>query len=234
MIDEAAFGLIKMVNGYYGRTALNVDEKRQTKRRGYKKSKPTNVSSAHINALLDLLSKHDDYESRRDMLLVCLLVYQGLRCSEVHDLEVQNVDLHEGTFKMYRRKVDKTQTHAMHARTLIAMQRYLAVAQPRKLLFEGVDRKEWSNAKGETRKGHSRYDGLATKSINERIGYLGLQVQVKDLSPHDLRHKYTTDLFKKKTPLDVVMQAGGWKSYKMPLEYRNESAIANEGVIQSE
>lgn len=235
VIDTSTFGLIQTVNGYYGKAARNVDDKREKTRTGAKKAEATTFSLAHLTQLLTSIRSEDDYIARRDYLLVCLFVFQGLRCSEVASLQTQHISLAEGTFTVERHKVNKRQTHDMHEQTLWAMQRYLQGLQTEtpRMLFEGVDRKAWTDTHHVYHKAHHKEDGLSVRAINERIGALGRVVSIENLSPHDLRHWWTTDLFKKKTPLDVVMQAGGWSSYKMPLAYRTDSTVANEGVQQS-
>ncbi len=235
VIDEEAIQRIQSVKGFHGKTARNVDEKRETMRIGAKKAEPTNISSSHMKALKALLEHDTSYTGIRDYLLVCLLGYQGLRCGEVTELKVSDIHLAEGLIVFYRRKVDKTQLQAMHVTTLIAMTRYIEDVQPSGLLlFEGIDREAWTDSTGKYHAAHKAENGLSTRSINDRIRYLGELVGVERLSPHDLRHYWTSDAFKHKTPIDIVMQAGGWNTYEMPLRYRGQTAIANEGIIQSE
>ncbi len=241
IINEEEVQRIRAVKGFRGNEADNIDEKREKTRVGYKKAKPTPISSAHMKYLKDLLEQDSSFTGVRDYLLVCLLGYQGLRCGEVAALKTSDVNVDEGIIVFYRRKVKKTQRHEMHKATLKAMSRYLGLSESSDgLLFEGVDHKAWIDSTGKAHKAHKTGDGLSTRSINARIAVLGKLVGIgvdegtSPLSPHDLRHHWTFDAFRHKTPIDVVMQAGGWNSYKMPLHYRGESAIANEGIIQSE
>ncbi len=60
---------------------------------------------------------------------------------------------------------------------------------------------------------------------------LSLKVFSKARLPH--HGSPVGDAFKYNTPIDIVMEAGGWNSYEMPLRYKGDSAIANEGIKQS-
>ena len=60
--------------------------------------------------------------------------------------------------------------------------------------------------------------------------FLGENIGIKGLSPHDLRHYWATKLANSKTPIDKLMSAGGWNSPAMPLRYIEASRIANDGI----
>lgn len=233
VLDPQAYRLIQSVKMYRARQLRNLDEKRPVKRRGKKKAEPVIVSTAHIDRLKDILRADDSYLGRRDCLLLCLLAHQGLRCGEIRQLEVQNMDLAGGYLVFYRHKVDKTQTHQLHPATHEAALRYFEVARPQGYLFQGVDRAAWSDTRGKSYKGHALTDGLSTRAINERVQYLGSLVGLEGLSPHDLRHYWTSDAARNKTDLATLQQAGGWNSPIMPLHYMEKHKIANEGIKQS-
>jgi integrase len=234
VLDERAIQLIQTVKGLQTQEAHNIDEKRKQTRRGAKKAEPTRVSPSHMKALRAMLESDTSYTGRRDYVLACLLGYQGLRCGEVAALQVANIDLTEGIFVFYRQKVLKTQRHEMHPTTLQAMQCYIEAYRPTGPLFLGVDHAAWTDSQGKFHKAHTAAQGLSTRAINERVRYLGEHVGINHLSPHDLRHYWTQDAFKHKTLIDTVMQAGGWNSYAMPLRYRGDTEIANEGIKQSQ
>lgn len=227
---------IRRVTGYQDRKAINVDTTREDTRIGAKKGTPTPITSEQIKALREVLSRDKSFFGKRDYFLLCLLGYQGLRCGEVASLRISDIQLAAGRFTVYRQKVNINQIHKMHAQTQIAAKEYLDVAKLTYKLFEGIDRDEYTNKEGKQYKAHKASDGLSNRAIYERIRLLGKRVGIvkPPLSPHDLRHYWTGDLFEHETQIDVVMQSGGWKNYKMPLHYRGERAIANEGVKQSE
>lgn len=234
VLDERAMQLIATVKGVQFKESVNIDKKREQTRVGAKKAQATHVSPSHMKALIAMLEADNSYFGRRDLVLLCLLGRQGLRCGEVARLQVEHVDLAGGLLVFYRPKVYKTQRHELHQTTLQAMRRYLEAYRPTGFLFAGVDKQAYMDNQGKFHKGHKASQGLSTRAINERIGYLGEQVGLDHLSPHDLRHFWVTDAFRQKTLIDVVMQAGGWNSHEMALRYRDDTIIANEGIKQSQ
>lgn len=233
VIDRQTAALIKTVKGFRNKEKRNADEKREIKRVGPKKAKPPRISSSHMRLLKELLEQDMTFLGRRDFLLVCLLGYQGFRCGEVAKLKVDEIYLDLGLIVLYRHKVDKTQRHKMHPTTLHVMQSYLKIAKPHIFLFEGVDRKEWADKSGRLHGESKATDGLSTRAINDRLRHLGSLVGIEKLSPHDLRHYWTFDLFEHGTSIEDVREAGGWSTFAMPARYKGDSAIANNGVKQS-
>ncbi len=71
---------------------------------------------------------------------------------------------------------------------------------------------------------------MTAGAINKRVGFLGEQIGVHGLSPHDCRHYWATSATRGGTDLKSLQDAGGWKSPAMPLRYVESQAIANKGV----
>jgi integrase len=119
--------------------------------------------------------------------------------------------------------VDKRQIHRLSPETLTAVRQYLTIdypiiRNPSPVLLAG-------STKNGTLKG-----SLSIRAIFSRVRLLGLQIGVSDLSPHDCRHTWATSASRAHTPLESLMEAGGWSSYAMPLHYIQSNTIANEGV----
>ncbi|MEI2692641.1 MAG: tyrosine-type recombinase/integrase [Anaerolineae bacterium] len=72
--------------------------------------------------------------------------------------------------------------------------------------------------------------GMSERAITERVRFLGSLAGIDGLSAHDLRHTWATSAARAGTPIDRLMDAGGWSSPAMPLRYIETSKIANEGV----
>lgn len=205
---------IKAIMTIAHREGRNIDGRRSIKRVGDKKAKTVLLSEAHVGLIKKKLSQ----DSPRNYLLFCLMADLGLRCGEVADLQVKDLDLITGLLIFYRRKVDKTQTHRLSEDALEAAQAYIATTEGK--LFNGNPHK----------KGKTSEDGISTRAINKIIGQIGIMVGVGGLSPHDLRHYWATTAIRKGTDVKSLQQAGGWNSPYMPLRYAEESEIANEGV----
>ena len=214
-LEASEYAMIKTVAGFDQTEARNVNEKREQSRCGKKKADPVSFSRAHVQLLK---RRPDTRQGRRDALLMCLLLDLGLRCGEISDLNVTDVNLHTGMITFYRHKVHKTQIHQMTPDTLQAAQKYLAdLPATQEALFIGVCSK-------------ARID---ERSINSRVEALGKEVGIQGknpLSPHDCRHYWTTSAFKGGSHLDSIQTAGGWNSPVMALRYAEASKIANEGI----
>lgn len=223
-IDTDEYLRIKNVKGYGFKEAKRVDEKRETTRRTTNSSgtatnkKATAVSLSKEQA--DSLKKQPDTpQGRRDALLMCLLLDQGLRCGEVAILQVTNFDLNAGTFTFYRPKVSKAQTHKMTTDTMRAAAAYLSHDAPALgLLLMG------------SKKNGELSGGLSDRAINNRVGVLGKLIGVDGLSPHDCRHYWATRAARMGTDPFALQDAGGWNSLAMPRRYVESAKIANEGV----
>ncbi|MEI8132285.1 MAG: tyrosine-type recombinase/integrase [Leptolinea sp.] len=207
------------------RDRQRIDEQRLKEgiptRIGAKKAEPLLLTSVQVAMLKQ---QPDTPQGRRDYLLLCLLLDHGLRIGEVAGLHATDIDLQTGIFSVYRPKVDKRQIHRLSADTLAAATRYFsidysAIRNPSPALLAG-------SAKSGALKG-----SLSIRAIFNRVRLLGKQIGVMDLSPHDCRHTWATLASRAHTPLERLMDAGGWSSYAMPLRYIQSNEIANEGII---
>lgn len=79
-------------------------------------------------------------------------------------------------------------------------------------------------------KGDRLSGAMSERAINKRVGYLGEQIGVQGLSPHDCRHYWATRAARQGTDPFALQDAGGWNSLAMPRRYVESAKIANEGV----
>jgi len=173
-----------------------------------------------VTALKD---QPDSPQGRRDRFLVCLLLDHGLRVGEVAGLRTVDLDRTAGTLAVYRPKVDKHQVHRLSVDTLQAAERYISLdITPMRNISPTL-------LAGSTKNG-SLKGTLSIRAIFNRIRLLGRQIGLAGLSPHDCRHTWATLASRAHTPLERLMDAGGWSSYAMPLRYIQSNEIANEGV----
>jgi len=220
VIDAGEYALIRSVEGYSRKEAKRIDEQREAEkieiRIGRKKSEPVSLTTKQTR---NLKNGPDTPQGRRDALLMCLLLDHGLRVGEVAGLQVSDFDIQAGELRFYRPKVDQEQTHRLTRDTLKAAEAYLTQdANEKGPLFKG------------SRKGGELQGGMVARSITIRVGFLGNQIGVEGLSAHDCRHYWATQAARSGTPIDRLMDAGGWSSPAMPLRYIEAAKIANEGV----
>ena len=216
-IDQTTYALIQTVNGYSRKEQKRVDEGRTIVRIGNKKAESVVLTPAQVARLK---TNYDTPTGRRDTLLLCILLDHGLRCGEAAILTVEHFDQVRGTFTFYRPKVDKEQTHTMSDDTRRALREYLEHGGPAAgMLFQT------------TRKGNIiAGQGMNERAITGRVAYLGKLAGIARLSAHDCRHTWATLAARAGTPLDRLMDAGGWSSMAMPLRYVESAKIANDGV----
>lgn len=224
-ISEAEGRMIASVKGYASKEAVHVDQKRTADgmgvRKGAKKAEAVTIPDDVAQIMMEA---GRDAQSRRDALLMCLLLRHGLRVGEVALLTRQSFDLKANTFTFYRPKVNLTQTHTLSPETRKAAGDYLKHDAP----AEGV---LWRRShKGTCKLGEPLSGKSIERALTKRVELLGRKYAIVGLSAHDCRHYWATYEARNKTHISDMMQAGGWKSPAMPLRYVERAKIANEGT----
>lgn len=229
VMDPAESQLIETVRARSRRRdRQRIDEQRRKEdiptRIGAKKAEPLLLTASQVAALKQ---QPDTPQGFRDQFLMCLLLDHGLRVGEVAGLRIADLDFQAGSLSVYRPKVDKHQIHRLSADSIQAARWYVTKGLitmrnlPPALLA------------GSTKNG-SLYGSLSIRAIFNRVRLLGRQIGLMNLSPHDCRHTWATLASRAHTPLERLMDAGGWASYAMPLRYIQSNEIANEGVRLNE
>jgi len=229
VIPDEELELLLSVKGYSAKTGRNLDAERVRQQlptsKSAKKATPTPVSTSQGLRLKTTThpkrrrrSRQDQGLETRDALLMGLLIELALRVSEVVGLNIEHFDLEQGTVTVYRGKTDETQVHQLKKHTRLAAEDYLAATGRRSgPLFLGYGGKR-----------------ITRYGLYDRVRLLGEQLGIDHLSPHDLRHYWTSDALGNGTPVDRVQSGGNWKSPTMVLKYARRTGIANEGVIITE
>lgn len=237
-MGELDYLKIKNVAGYSRKEAKHVNENRAQQgidtRKGDKKAKHTRITPQQAESLK--AQPDDTPQGRRDRVLMCLLIDHGLRVGEVAALTVGSVQLAANELVFYREKVNKTQRHTLTEDTAAALETYMTdlkrftLKDTDKLLCKSASKKNPEAWKA----GDLRQGGLSNRAISARVRYLGEQLGIDGLSPHDLRHFWATQAGKKvergEASLFNLQEAGGWSSLAMPRRYVDEAAIANKNL----
>ena len=159
---------------------------------------------------------HDQLLQERDELLMCLLIEHGLRVSEIVNLNVSSIDLQEKTLHVKRSKTYSQGTLKLMQGTYAAAIRYLPLLEEYASAILQLDNDDplFYGYEGER---------ITRFGIYDRVRVLGMQVGIKNLSPHILRNYWVQDAFRQKNnSLDMIQQYGGWKSAIMPLYYAQQ------------
>lgn len=220
---EAA--MIRTVQGYGGKEARRIDERRAATRRPTRRNGGVaSKKAAHVTISPDqakaLKAQPDTPQGRRDAVLMALLLDHGLRVGELVLLQVTDFDLKRGTFTFYRPKVDKTQTHKLTTDAARAVAAWIASGDAPAMgqLLRG------------SRKGGKLEGGMSERAVSDRVRVLGEAVGLEGLSAHDCRHYWATRAASQGTDPFALRDAGGWSSLAMPSRYVEAAAIANERV----
>ena len=225
-LDEKEYLLIEAVRGYSRKEGKRIDKERLAHkfpiRHSSKKSEPTIYTD---EAAERMKNQADTPKGRRNSLLMCLLIDHGLRVGEVAALTRGSFDLKARTMTFYREKIDITQTHQLTDDTYRAAVAYLTKDAPQAGIL-------WRRArKMKDELGKQLREAGATRSILEWVKEIGLKEGL-DLSPHDNRHYGATYEARHGTPVDRLMDWGGWASPAMPMRYINKEKIANSGTAK--
>ena len=211
--------MIRNVGGYSHKESLRIDDKRDaTRRDDAKKAEAVAITPQQAK---QLKKQPNTPQGRRDAVLMALLLDHGLRVSEAAGLEVSGVDLAAGTVTFYRPKVNMTQTHRLTRDAKHAMKAY----------FDAGDAPALGLLlRASASKGRLTHAGVSERNLSGRVHGLGLLIGIEGLSAHDCRHYWATTAARSGTPIDALMQGGGWSSHAMPLRYIERAKIANQGV----
>ena len=225
-LDSKEHLLIEGIKSYRSVEGKRIDKERVAHkvpvRIGSKKSEPTIYTD---EAAERMKNQVDTPKGRRNSLLMCLLIDHGLRVGEVAALTRGSFDLKARTMTFYREKIDITQTHQLTDDTYRAAVAYLTKDAPQAGIL-------WRRArKMKDELGKQLREAGATRSILEWVKEIGLKEGL-DLSPHDNRHYGATYEARHGTPVDRLMDWGGWASPAMPMRYINKEKIANSGTAK--
>jgi integrase len=209
--------LIQAVQGFGGKEAKRMDERRRVTRVGAKKARHVTIAPAQAKTLK---AQPDTPQGRRDALLMCLLLDHGLRVGEVARLEATDFDLAGGKMTFYRPKVDGMQTHKLTADTLRCLSAWIRA---------GDAPIHGPILRGSRKGGALTSTGVSERNLSERVRVLGERIGLNGLSAYDCRHYWATQ-WAGKVDLYRLREAGGWASLAMPRRYTKQAAVANEGM----
>ena len=144
---------------------------------------------------------------------MCLLIEHALRVSEIVALDATSINVKRHALTVRRSKTYSVDVLELMPATHVAAEKYLPLLPEEGPLFYGYEGKR-----------------ITRFGIFDRVRVLGALVGIANLSPHDLRHYWTKDVFKKGNCLDLIQRFGGWKSSAMPLYYAQEYGVTTRGL----
>src|SRR6266567_4908871 len=212
VIGTSEFTRIRGVDGIPHKKAVNIDKKRAQTRREYAGHATVKKAQATVipDEVLPRLKFPDTgFLSKRDALLMCLLLDHALRVGEIAILKKTQINLETRLLTFDRPKVDKeAQKHELKGDTLAAAMLYLPTIPPEQ---------------------ESLFD-LAVTSIQQRVRLIGRLAGIAGLYPHDCRHSATDRAARNGATLQELMEFGGWTNAQTAIRYLQRQEISNKNI----
>jgi len=212
------------VKGYTRKEAVDVDAKRAKQgapiRKGHKKPQAVTITADQAAALCKVHTETP--QARRDALLMCLLIFHGLRVSELAAVQVENVDMENHMLTFYRPKTGRQSRHRLRGRTWQRLTAYLKNDHPGSGALFLASKKSGALLPG---------SDMSIEAIRQRVTHLGQGIGLDHLTPHDLRHYGATVIANDpKSSLGALMSWGGWESASSASHYIEAGEADNDGV----
>ena len=149
----------------------------------------------------------------RDYSMVLVMLYGGLRASEVCNLDREDIDFEEFTITVRNTKNRVDRTVMVTEKCIKAIEQYLATRiDTDKTLF--VSRKKRRISRGQVHRLVKKYALMANLRIYKENGVTKTRV-----SPHTLRHTAATNLIANDCDVVVVQQHLGHKDIQSTMKY---------------
>ena len=213
----------QQVKGYSRKEAITLDAQRKsegiTTRRGAKKAQAVTITAEQAASLYQ--ARNDTPQGRRDALLMALLVFHGLRVSEIASLTVESLDMEKRMMTFTRFKTGRVSRHRIRGATWQRLTAYLHDHPGHGGLWLA------STKSGALVPASS----MSIRAIRQRVADLGQGIDLDHLSPHDCRHAGATFIASDpKTSLAGLMNWGAWESASSASRYIEAGEADNDGV----
>jgi len=161
------------------------------------RSLPKPVSISEVRRLLEQPTKQSRSEAKRDVAILQLLYASGMRVSELVSLDLDNIDVEEGSVRCLG-KGNKERIIPIHQRAAQAIEEYVREVRPN--LVHQEETALFVNARGErlTRQG-------LWQILKEYARAAGLE----NITPHTLRHSFATHMLNGGADLRSVQELLG-------------------------
>ncbi len=157
---------------------------------------PKTLDVDQVSALLD--ADANSILEVRDVAMFELFYSSGLRLSELHELNVEDIDLHDKQLKVVKGKGGKSRLLPVGAKAISALQAWLKVRPP---AIEMQDNAVFTSVKGKR---------LGNRSIQLRLKQWCIKKGVTEaVHPHMLRHSFASHLLEASQDLRGVQELLG-------------------------
>lgn len=176
------------------------------------KKLPSFVKENEMNLLLDQVEFTDDFEGKRDKLLIELFYATGIRLAELISLKESDISFYDSSIKVLGKRNKERVIPVPDS-----IVKYLKE-------FIHMKKEKWGNHRIEnlliTEEGKPLYPMLVYRVIKK---YLGAVTTLSKKSPHVLRHTFATHLLNKGADLNAVKDLLGHTSLAATQVYTHNS-----------
>ena len=144
-------------------------------------------------------------------ILIGLLYCCGLRCMEVRNIQLQDMDFDRHLLRIVQSKGNKDRYVPLSAHLIRGIKKYIAAIQLKDFLFEGNGYPQGKGFDG--RYGQRGVQQWAVKTVARQAGI------INDVHTHMLRHSYTTHLLEDGVNIIAVQKLLGYANIEYTLEY---------------
>jgi integrase/recombinase XerC len=176
------------------------------------KKLPVFLSQAESNKMLDDIKYSDDFSGIRDLLIVELFYFTGVRVSELTNLKTKDVDLNGLTIKVMG-KGAKERIIPMHPELKPLMVDYISQKDE---LFP-LNQTPYLVV---TSSGGKPYTRLLYRIVNK---YMTMVTSLEKKSPHVLRHTFATQLLNQGADINAIKELLGHANLSATQVYTHTS-----------
>jgi len=166
----------------------------------------TTLSAVEIADVAATLTQTPETTTQtRDLCILLVLFYTGLRVSEIVNLDLQQVDLANGLLRYATRKGGGRTDVVLHSRAGLALAAWLAVrpAGESPAVFPA----------GNTGR-------LGVRAVQHRLARMGAAAELAvRLHPHELRHAHATALLRSGAAVEIIRQSLNHRSLQTTQRY---------------
>ena len=182
------------------------------------------LTDRDFSKLRTYLKRKKGQVPQRDLLMVELCYFGGLRAKEVSNLRIDDLKREGEYYLAYLLRKGKTQRDSndfiyLQEGLWKSLQRYIKRYRVEGFIFKGTI-KNWSKER--------LLPGTVSDIINTRMREAGIKTDTT--SCHSLRHAFATNLIRKGVPLFAVQRAMGHSDLQSTLVYTHSRAVANDPV----
>lgn len=209
---------IRGVGGYTRKAGKRANEQREETRISNQKGENNFLTRDQVNTLLESLPETP--QGRRDQLMLAMLIYLGMRVSELVNLSISDIDLVGGIVHIYRQKTDSESQLDMPRALRETLRDYLEVRP------QGIanGRLLAASQKG----GELVARPMSKRAVQGRIQTLGADLlDIDNLSPHDMRHSLAETFAQKEISEAAAMDVLGWSTSAMYHHYRKRTKVVS-------